>query len=111
MDKLADFRRIIKETLDGYAQRTYSNGKIRNYAVYDDTHDRYLVMSYGWEKLRRSHGCLIHVEIINGKIWIQRDGTESGVALDFTAAGISPQDIVIGYQPEIDRQYSGFALA
>jgi hypothetical protein len=111
MDKLADYRKIIKEVLNGYAQRTYSSGKIRNYTVYDEAQDRYLVMSYGWEKLRRTHGCLIHVEIIDGKIWVQRDGTEDGVALDFTAAGISPQEIVIGYQPEIDRQYSGFALA
>ena len=39
-----------------------------------------------------------HVEIIDGKNWIQRDGTEDGVALDFTAAGISPDEIVLAYQ-------------
>ncbi|WP_442867123.1 element excision factor XisI family protein [Aphanizomenon sp. CS-733/32] len=33
-----------------------------------------------WENNQRVHGCLVHIDIINDKIWIQRDGTEYGIA-------------------------------
>ena len=29
---------------------------------------------------KRIYGCLIHLEIIDGKIWVQRDDTEDGVS-------------------------------
>jgi len=48
---------------------------------------------------------------MNGKIWIQRDGTERGIASDLTEAGIPNDHIVLGFrEPEL-RQYTGFAAA
>lgn len=35
---------------------------------------------------KRVHGCLLHVEIIDDKIWIQRDGTEDGIADELVEA-------------------------
>ncbi len=59
---------------------------------------------------RRVHGCLIHVDIIDGKFWIQRDGTEEGVASDLLKAGIPPERIVLGFLSEELRQDSQFAI-
>ncbi|MEH1781141.1 MAG: element excision factor XisI family protein [Nostoc sp.] len=42
--------------------------------------DRYQVINIGWQELTRIFGCIIYVEIKDGKIWIERDGTEIGVA-------------------------------
>jgi len=33
------------------------------------------------ENRRRVHGCLVHIDIIEDKIWIQADGTERGLAM------------------------------
>lgn len=51
---------------------------------------------------RRVHGCLIHLDIIDGKIWIQRDGTEEGVGTELISAGIPKNRIALGFRsPEL----------
>ena len=69
----------------------------------------YLLMLVGRDGTRRVHGCLIHLDIIDDKIWIQRDGTEDGVADDLLNAGISKNQIVLGFQPPDIRPYTEFA--
>jgi hypothetical protein len=54
---------------------------------------------------------LIHVDIIDGKIWIQRDGTEEGIATELTKAGIPRERIVLGFRSERLRQDTEFAIA
>jgi len=53
----------------------------------------------------------VHVEIIGGKIWIQADWTERGVAADIEEAGIPKSDIVLGFQPPHIRPYTEYAVA
>jgi len=45
-------------------------------AVFDRDKDRYLLVNAGWDQGIRIHGSLVHIDIINGKFWVQRDGTE-----------------------------------
>jgi hypothetical protein len=56
------------------------------------------------------HGCLVHINIINNKIWIQRDGTEYGIANELVNAGIPKNQIVLAFQPTDIRQYTEFAV-
>ena len=73
--------------------------------------DRYLVVILGRESSRRVHGCLVHIDIIEGKLWIQRDGTEHGIANDLINAGVPKTQIVLGFRsPEI-RKHTGLAVA
>jgi hypothetical protein len=44
---------------------------------------------------RRVHGCLIHIDIIDHQLWIQRDGTENGIANSLISAGVPRQHITI----------------
>ncbi|MGK7944688.1 MAG: XisI protein, partial [Microcystaceae cyanobacterium] len=86
----------------------YSYGDIRFETVFDEKQDRYLLMIVGREpayglsldSTRRVHGCLIHVDIIDGKFWIQRDGTEEGIATDLIKEGISRNRIVLAFRSE-----------
>jgi XisI protein. len=34
------------------------------------------------------HGAIVHIRLIDGKIWIQYDGTEEGVATELLEAGV-----------------------
>ncbi|MHC5722687.1 MAG: element excision factor XisI family protein [Nostoc sp.] len=52
--------------------------------------------AYSTLRERRIHGCLVHIDLIDGKIWIQRDGTEEGIAADLERAGIPKEHIVLG---------------
>ena len=38
----------------------------------------YELMYAGWNGPYRIHGSVLHVDIRNGKVWIQHDGTEEG---------------------------------
>ena len=46
----------------------------------------------------------------NGKIWIQHDGTEIGVANELVEWGVPKEDIVLAYHAPYKRQYTGFAV-
>ncbi|MBF2020024.1 MAG: XisI protein [Hydrococcus sp. C42_A2020_068] len=64
----------------------------------------------GWEGKRRVHSCLVHLEIIDDKIWIQRDGTEDGIANDLVAAGIPKNQIILAFHPPEIRQHTEYAV-
>jgi hypothetical protein len=51
------------------------------------------------------------IEIINGKIVIQEDWTEHGLARDLEEAGVPKSDIVLGFQPPEVRPGAGYAIA
>ncbi len=68
-------------------------------------------MSVGWQGGRRVHGSAVHLDIIDGKVWIQHDGTNRPVADELLAAGIPRDDIVLGFQPPDLRKFTDFAKA
>ena len=41
---------------------------------------RYQLLDVGWENLKRIYNCFIHLDIKDGKIWIQRNMTEADLA-------------------------------
>ncbi|AFY74778.1 XisI protein [Synechococcus sp. PCC 7502] len=112
MDKLATYRQIICNVLNRYIDVNYANVNAKNKAAFDPKTDEYIVISVGWDKNHRCvHGCLIHIEIIDGLVWVQRDGTESIVTNELVEAGIPKSDIVLGFQEPSFRQYTGYAVA
>lgn len=111
MDSLTGYRKIIQEVLSQYLNIQYVNVDAQNEAVFDEKNDRYLVVSVGWQKYRRVHGVLIHIDIIDGKVWIQRDGTEYGIARELVEAGIPKHDIVLGFHDPKVRKHTEFAIA
>jgi len=44
-------------------------------------------------------------------VWIQRDGTERGIANELVSAGIPKNKIVLAFQPVNVRQSTEFAIA
>lgn len=109
MDKLEKYRQIICQTLTPYVNITYSNVPIHNRAAFDKQNDQYLIISEGWNKSEHLHSCLIHLEIVDDKVWIQCDNTEDGIANDLVTAGIPKNDIVLAFHPPELRQYTDFA--
>ncbi len=63
----------------------------------------------GWENEERVYGCVVHVDIKNGKIWVQRDLTEEGIANQLVELGVPKTDIVLGFRTPYVRQFTGFA--
>jgi len=111
MDTLDTYRQIIQNVLTEYVGVQYAYGQIQNETIFDRQADRYMIVSVGWQKIKRIHGCLIHIDIINDKIWIQRDGTEEGIANALVNAGIPKDRIVLGFHAPEVRQHTEYAVA
>lgn len=109
--KLEAIEEIIENLLSEYAKIPYAYGEINSEVVFERTNHRYLLLNVGWDLEKRIHNCIIIIDIINGKVWIQRDGTEEGIADELEKAGIPKDKIVLGFRPPEVRQYTGYAVA
>ncbi|MFN6540864.1 MAG: XisI protein [Nostoc sp. EkiNYC01] len=111
MDKLEQYRHCIQNLLSNYAAIPIANGEIESQTVFDLQQDRYQVMNVGWDGNRRVHGCALHLDIKDGKIWVQQNTTELRIAHELVAMGISKEDIILGFQAPYMREYTGFGVA
>ena len=76
MEELSRYRRIVSELIQEYAQFVPSVGDIQTEAVLDEANDHYELVHTGWVGNERVDGAVIHIDIRDGKIWIQHNGTE-----------------------------------
>jgi len=113
MDSLTEkHAEIVKRVLNHYAQFTPSHGEIEVETVFDNQRHHYEMVHVGWDGVRRVHGSVIHVDIKpDGKIWIQHDGTESGIADDLMAAGVPKNMIVLAFYSPRKRVHTDFAVS
>lgn len=110
MDKLAKYRQAIIQALTEYTAIPYKYGDITCELIISQDKNRFILITQGWEKDTRVHGCLLHLDIIDNKIWIQRDSTEEGIATDLEAAGIPKSDMVLAFHPQRLRKYTEYAI-
>jgi XisI protein len=111
MDTVNRYRQLLQKILTDYTQVPYAHGDIQFETIFDRESDRYLVVILGRENIRRVHSCLIHADIIDGKVWIQRDGTEEGIASELIKAGIPKEHIVLGFRSPERRKLTELAVA
>lgn len=104
------YRQWIQELLLERANRKPTFPEIETQAVLDTERDHYLLLHTGWKDNRRTHGCSLHLDIKHGKIWIQHDGTEIGIATQLLELGVPAEDIVLGFHSPNMRQYTEFAV-
>lgn len=111
MDSLNNqFRQIIQKILEEYADFFGNGEQVKVEMVLDEKNGHYLLVETGWENGYRIYGCLLHFDLIDGKVWIQHDGTEEGVANDLVAAGIPKAHIILGFKAPEVRKYTEFAV-
>lgn len=110
MDKLTRYRQYIQQIIDEYSQYKPAYGEVELETITDTVHDHYQLLSVGWNRYQRIHGSILHLDIRDGKIWIQYDGTEEGVANRLVEMGVPHADIVLAFHPPYKRQYTNFAV-
>jgi len=111
MGRVDEYRRVIKGVLKRHAQIKYGHGDIERVAVVDGGQDSYLLLNVGWDDGRRVHSVVFHLRIRDGKIWVEDDWTEDGVASELVDAGISKEEIVLGFHSARKRPLTEFAVA
>jgi hypothetical protein len=85
MDKLEQYRTFIKQLIQEYGNYcpSYRGGEVDIESIFDTEHDHYQLVNVGWHNKKWIHSCFLHIDIKNGKIWIQHNGTEDDIADDF----------------------------
>lgn len=111
MDQVDNYAEIVRTILDDYANYVPAIEGVELEKVYDESHGHYELLLVGWEGHRRTHGIMLHLDIRDGKIWIQHDGTASGVADELVKAGIPKDRIVLAFHPPYKRPLTGYAVA
>jgi hypothetical protein len=111
METVEHYRELVQRVMEEYAATPYANGDYERELVIDRQNDRYLLLTLGWDGKSRVYYPVIHIDIRDGKLWIQHDATEDGVAMDLIAAGVSKDQIVLAFYPLEARRHSEFAAA
>ena len=110
MEKL-DYRELVEKIIHQHSIEQSEEDTDKVELVFDRERDRYLLLYVGWRDEERIHGCPIHIDIKDGKIWIQQDFTEAGLAHQLVELGVPKTDIVLGFRVTEVRQFTGFAVA
>ncbi|MCK6690989.1 MAG: XisI protein [Thermoanaerobaculia bacterium] len=114
MDKLKIFHAAIVEIMDEYAAERRDSKSYEGLQfdkIIDPQQLHYQFVLLGWNGNERIYNIIFHIDIIDEKIWIQRDNIEESVAVLLNEKGISNQDIVLAYFPESHRKYTEYAVA
>ncbi len=111
MDEVARYRTIVQELIRHYASFQPACGDVQIEVVFDEANDHYELVYAGWNGPYRIHGSVLHIDIRQGKVWVQYDGTEEGVAEALVKQGIPPAHIVLAFKPPETRLHTGFAVS
>jgi XisI protein len=110
LSRLGHNRQVVMKILADYADRsTVSN--IQTLAVFDEKENHYQLLDIGWdEEGRRVFQPILHLDLIDGKIWIQENSTDWDIAKALVEADVQPSEIVLGMHSKMLRQLGDYAI-
>jgi len=114
MDKKIIYAKYIEELLREHANSTPVGDweEYENQVVVDKNNVHFQLMRVGWWDQRRTYHCALHLDLKDdGKIWIQEDLTEVGIANQLLEKGVPKSDIVLAFYAPFRREDTGFAVA
>lgn len=91
------------------AQQRPQNVEVEASVLCDHDQGHYQIIYIGWNGDQRIYAVLLHLHIIDDKIYIERDGTADGFAQALMDAGVSRDQIVLAFHPPYKRPLTDFA--
>ena len=114
MDNLELYQKAIKDIL----LEIYNLGKssinregVDSQYVFDTQNNHYILIDVGWKKREYIYASFVHIDIKDGKIWIQRNNTEFDLAELLVEKGVKKEDIILGLHSPFMRQFSDYGVA
>ncbi len=114
MEEVNQLRDVIEKVLQEHAEfyRTANaqhSDENKVELVFDRVRDHYVLFNIAWHGYDRTHYAAVHTDIINSKIWIQKDSTEEGIATDLENYGVPKDKIVLAFKSPSLRKYTEYA--
>ena len=113
MDKMNMYRELVKRLMSHYVEidnRRLPPG-IEHLLIMDEARDHYIWLNLGWSERKRLNTATMYVRLKDGKIWIEEDWTDFGLANDLVREGVPKEDIVLAFHAPEMRPYTEFAAA
>ena len=106
MDKVETYRMLIKRVLNTYADLVAGQPTpgVETLLAFDEVRDQYLWLQVGAAQNRRVYGVTVHARIVEGKIRIEQDWTEDGLATELLQVGVPREDIVLAFHEPTAHQ-------
>lgn len=115
MENLTRYQQIAEEVVAHFYKLSQSakDAEIEDQLVIDHLHGHYFILHVGWQGLKHIYGSPLHLDVKDGKIWIQQDliDVPGGIATHLTQRGVPQTDIVLAFHAPYKRPYTGFAVA
>lgn len=113
MERLDTYRMILKELLKQQAEvmKHGPQSEIETELTFDEERDHYLLLRLGWTPEGRLFVPTLYARLHNGKIWIENDWTEEGLATGLLERGVPAEDVVLAFHPPEMRVHTDFAVA
>ena len=113
MDKVSRYRETIKRLLTELADVSNrgEDAAVETVCAFDEERDQYLLLTVGWQGSRRQRGTPLYLRLRDGKVWVEEDWTDQGIANRLLQAGVPHEDIVLGFHAPNLRKLTEFAVA
>jgi hypothetical protein len=114
MDKVLKYQKILKDVLQAYAiddtSKTHKPDDMQIRLIFDTESNHYQVLYTGWRQYQQTFSVLFHFDIIDEKIWVQRNISDYDIVGDIENAGVPKSDIILAfYAPEM-RPFTEYAF-
>ena len=103
MDRIAEYSALIEKVLsESYYYRFPSpKPEIETLFLRDRPNNLYMLYTVGWEGPKHINNVIVLARVKDGKIWIDEDWTEEGIATDLLREGVRPADIVLAFHDPV----------
>ncbi len=85
MDRVDHYRDLIRKIMTEHAEIPFPIGQLECKTVFDRDKDSYILVTVGWHNGERIYHVVTHVDVIDGKLWVQHDVTEDGIATELVS--------------------------
>ncbi|MEZ4825484.1 MAG: XisI protein [Bacteroidia bacterium] len=110
MDKLIQYQNAIISLIEDYAAIKPANmPDVTHEILADRDRNHFALVRLGWNKEKFVYHCVMHFDIIEGKVWLQQNWTDQNLAEELIEKGVAREDIILGFLPPYIRQHTGFA--
>ena len=112
MDRIKFFQDVIIDILkDNAAYYKGTTNPLNLLVISDKENNHFQRLMQGWRDKDYTFQSLIHLDIINEKIWIQWNNTACEIEIELLKKGVAANEIVLGVKSPEFRTYTDFAVA
>jgi hypothetical protein len=112
--KLKKYQKIIIAILNQYIElpsEIATEEELEEQLIIDTARNHFQILAIGWEKGKRVYYPVFHLDIKNGKIWVQEDATDFNIVSQLQRQGVPAADIVLAFHSPFKRPLTGYAVA